>query len=51
MAHDIDEVKDDMRRYRKFCSICHHHSALVAKKCEHCNLDCGFKRFFPKKKR
>lgn len=48
---DVAEIKDDMRRYRKFCHYCHHHSALVEKVCKHCGHTDHFERFFPKKKK
>lgn len=37
MARHVKEVKDDIRKYRKRCNYCGRHSALVDKKCKHCN--------------
>ena len=48
--HDIDDVKDDIRRYRKICWWCKKHSALVTKTCS-CGRSDHFDRFFPKGKK
>ncbi len=47
----VSEIKDDMRRYRKRCSWCGNHCALVEKKCPTCKKDDYFQRFFPQKKK
>ena len=55
LLKDIEAIKDDMRPYRKICRWCHHHSALVDKKCCHCGKTEYFERLIPwhvnKKKR
>jgi len=47
MLRYVDAIEDDMRRYRKRCSWCGHHSALVSRRCEYCKHDDHFERFFP----
>lgn len=45
----VQEIKDDMRRYRKVCNWCGNHCALAEKKCPACDRSDYFERFFPQK--